>query len=76
MICFGSCLLNRPIHTSDLTICPRMFELGELVFDFVFSTDLFEGMGLIITASFHESKRKLQAVVCQRLMDFIRHTKD
>ena len=47
MIGFGGSILNRFIEYFYLPICPRVFELGETVFDNISFTDIIKGMNFV-----------------------------
>ena len=71
MIAFDGGVFNGAVHAFDLSVGPRMFDLGETVFDFVFLADAIKEVhkGLFIALPVGE----LDAVIGQNMRDFVRH---
>ncbi len=67
MIAFDRCVLDRPVHPLDLSICPRVIDFGQPVFDFVFIADTVEDMpeGVFVPGLVGE----LDAIVGQNRVD-------
>ena len=71
MIAFDGGVFNGAVHAFNLSVGPRMFDLGEMVFDFVFLADPIKEVhkGLFIAFPVGE----LDAVIGQNMRDFVRH---
>ena len=72
MIAFDGCLLDRAVHTLNLTVGPWMLRLGKVVFDIMAPTSAVEGMttpasGRTIAVLWQAGK--LDAIIGQYRMD-------
>ena len=69
MVAFDSGLFERPVHSLDLSICPRMIHFGEAMFYAMLCADtvkdVWECVFILLTIG------ELNAVICQDSVDVI-----
>ena len=72
MVALNGRFLDRAVHALDLTVCPRMLDLGQAMFDAVLAADIehVRHVSSCRTISVARREGKLDAIVGEHRVDF------
>jgi len=79
MVALNGRFLDRAVHALDLTVCPRMLDLGQAMFDAVFLAADIEHVRHVSscrTISVARREGKLDAIVGEHRVDFVGNGRD